>query len=335
MAPINTGFTTRGRPTARLVRFHRRASGDGVGIALVGNVAVDEALSSNGRTAVLSARADVARLSVVARAISQTGTVPGIQLASSLPGLNPQTGWKAKDQAGEVRRLQTLVSGLPAGEIETILDAFSRSADLAQTAGFRVIQVHAAHGYLLSLLTEEAVNKRVDRFAHDSDWLEEFIARLRHRVGDSILSVRISLFSGIRSQAEEEHSHIGLARRLVQAGIDLLDCSAGLYTLDRFLIYPPRSAGIAPNLTHALRLCTEVDAAIACAGNIHDLRLLPSNLPDNLLISVGRPFIADPEFGLKSFSGDFESIRWCVRSGHCHYFSRQQLGLACGVNPNL
>jgi 2,4-dienoyl-CoA reductase-like NADH-dependent reductase (Old Yellow Enzyme family) len=224
---------------------------------------------------------------------------------------------------------------MPAERIAEHLDRFVRSAELAVAAAFDMVQVHAAHGYLLSLLLTTVTNRRTDGFSPSAGWIEEFIPRLRGVLSNAILSIRLSLFTGVLDAQEELSAARRLTVRLAEAGVDLIDLSAGLYTVDRQLIYPNRGDGTPPYYPAAQLIAGDVACLVSFAGNVTDLRVFRSGIPSNLLVAMGRAFIADSQFARKSSEGRFDEIRWCKRTGHCHYFSRGKQRLECGVNPNL
>jgi 2,4-dienoyl-CoA reductase-like NADH-dependent reductase (Old Yellow Enzyme family) len=330
LAPINTGFARSYRPQLPLLRFHRERSGPTIGICTVGNVAITPHSAAGPATVVLSDVSGVPRLAAVARAIRERGSVPGIQLASSPIGLAPATRWRTPDVDGELARLRKLITSLDRLYLREILGQFIVSARHAQEAGFEFIQIHAAHGYLLSLLLMSAVNGRDDEFSCDGKWLDGFIMNLRNVCRDALLSVRISIQSGINPSGNDEDNAV--AHRLATNGVDLIDLSSGLYTIDRHLIYPSIHSNGLPLYPAARRLSAGLPAMVAFAGNILDLRDTPDDLPDNVFLTVGRALIADPDFAMKSSLRRFSDITWCRRIGHCHYFTRGRSHLECGVN---
>jgi 2,4-dienoyl-CoA reductase-like NADH-dependent reductase (Old Yellow Enzyme family) len=333
LAPINTGFAHLGRPSLDLVRFHRERSGRAIGISMLGNVSVTATGASNPTTAVLRTPADVGRFAVIARAIRRRGSLPAIQLASAPRELSPSLRWRPADAMAERRRLQHIVSDLESHVLHQSLEQFIYSFKLAVRAGFEVVQIHAAHGYLLSLLLSSVVNTRHDQFAFDGPWLEEFIRELLPQ--GVMVSFRISVESGLPSDSDEVAATIRLASRLARSGIDLIDLSSGFYTVNRHLIYPSLRRGPAPLYQTARDLALTTGCLITFAGNILDLRTLPDDMPGNLFCSIARAFIADPDFAQKARDGRFDNIDWCQRTGHCHYFTRNQPHIECGTNRRL
>jgi 2,4-dienoyl-CoA reductase-like NADH-dependent reductase (Old Yellow Enzyme family) len=151
----------------------------------------------------------------------------------------------------------------------------------------------------------------------------------------ALLSVRINVSVGMFAPQVELQIAQALADRLCRAGVDIIDLSAGFYTLDRQLIYPNRGDGSPPYYPAARAIALKTTALVSFAGNVTDLRRIPADAPPNLLVAVGRALIADPDFATKSLSNKFDEIRACARTSHCHYFSRGIAQIECGVNSNL
>jgi 2,4-dienoyl-CoA reductase-like NADH-dependent reductase (Old Yellow Enzyme family) len=332
-APVNPGFAKNGRPTARFLRFQRQRSGGAIGLSYVGNVAVARGFSSNSLTATFETDDDKLRYGVLRRAVSRAGSLAGIQLALSPLDLAPRRGWRVEDEWSEIERLRSIVRTLDDMDIVAMLSQFASIAAASARIAFDVIQIHAAHGYLLSLLLEPLINERTGSFQARGSWLEDFIYDLRKAVNSSLLSFRVNARSGLREPAAEAADGIALAVRLCDAGVDMIDFSAGIYTLDRRLIYPA-ALDIFPNLATAIATAERLQNPIVFSGGVHDLRRLPI-LPPNVFVGVGRALIADPLFATKSRDGDFERIAWCQRTNQCHYFSRGADGISCGVNEDI
>lgn len=334
LAPINTGFARDHRPTFRLVQFHCERSGPTIGFSTVGNVAIAPDAAPSAETAVLSRSSDIPRFALIARTIKRKGSLAGIQIASSPIGLAPATRWKTPDLESEVKRLRLLTGDFSQDYLKQSLSQFLNAASLAEKAGFDLIQIHAAHGYLLSLLLNHALNPRTDEFAYNGTWVEEFVQQLNKLRGNALLSFRVSIRSQVEAGGEDDLD-FRLANRLAQNGVDLVDFSSGFYTIDRHLIYPGAHLSGLPLYPPARDIALRLPCLVGFAGNILDLRDVPRDLPTNLFCSVGRALIADPDFAIKSSLGRFDEVRWCGRTGHCHYFTRGRSHLECGVNHAL
>jgi NADPH2 dehydrogenase len=334
VAPINVGFARGGRPTREIADFYGARADTSVGLVYVGNVAIDARFASNTGTLTLDDQQSVPAFGQLASSIRERGSAAGIQLAHS-PSLSPSRSWRAKSVQHEVSRLRELIGSFSTRDLDGFCDRFVVAAELARLANYDVIQLHCAHGYLLSLLLQDEINLRVDQYGSEGDGIDRLIARVRAATEGSLLSVRLSITTGLRDPGADVALCRDLWRRLRNLGVDVLDVSAGLYTVDRRLIYPNRGDGSIPYWNVAVHMAADDGGLVSVAGNITDVRRLPKAAPNNLMVGISRAFIADSEFAQKSKDGRFHEIRECARTGHCHYFSRGRSHIECGVNPDL
>lgn len=183
-------------------------------------------------------------LARIARFLSDHGAVPGIQLghagykASSAPvweGAGPLSageGWETVAPSGgapaddwpEARALDV-------AEIDALVDAWEAAARRAVTAGFRVVEIHGAHGYLLHQFLSPVTNRRNDAYGGTLEGRMRLFLRVAERVRAALpedvpLFVRISSMDGSGEHWTMADS-ITLARALKARGVDVIDCSSG------------------------------------------------------------------------------------------------------------
>lgn len=189
--------------------------------------------------------AHVEPLERIGKFIHASNAVPAIQLAHAGRKASTSSPWKGRRVLGPQEGGWEVVgpSAIPfAGgypvphalsekEIEAIIDLFRQAAVRALIAGFRVIEIHSAHGYLLHSFLSPISNKRTDKYGGS---LENRM-RLTIEVGKAVrraipehmpLFVRISATDWIKGGWDIEQS-IVLARELKNVGVDLIDCSSG------------------------------------------------------------------------------------------------------------
>jgi|NGEPerStandDraft_6_1074524.scaffolds.fasta_scaffold20611_3 2,4-dienoyl-CoA reductase-like NADH-dependent reductase (Old Yellow Enzyme family) len=335
LAPINTGFVTRGEPDERLIRFHSERSGKKIGISYVGNVAIGSAYGANQSTACLDYSS--LRWNEISKAIRGQGSIPGIQLACKFPTVDqPAQRWVNRDLASYVEGTRRKLTEIPKAVIESIYTLFGRASRLAVAAGFSVIQIHAAHGYFLSELFSRSLNLRADEFGH-GEALTRLVEIVRLECPDAILDIRVSLRDGLESfDISEQEYRASQILQLAAFDVDLISLSAGLYEVDRFLIYPGKAVGEGAYMIEARRLAAEMPNKIwNVAGNVRNIQKFRTEEPLNLTVSIGRPLIADPSFVEKSINKQTSEIRNCIYSGHCHYYTRGKPHISCKANADL
>jgi 2,4-dienoyl-CoA reductase-like NADH-dependent reductase (Old Yellow Enzyme family) len=189
-------------------------------------------------------------LKPVTRFIDEMGCVPGIQIAHAgrkgavCPPWRGGTPLTEEDAAeGEAAWPTVAPSALPVAEgwptpqaldtqeIATIVDAFAAAARRSVAAGFRALEIHAAHGYLIHAFLSPLGNRRNDAYGGDVHGRMRFAMEVAEAVraawpDDLPLFCRISAVDGPPEGWSLDDTVI-LARALTAAGVDVVDCSAG------------------------------------------------------------------------------------------------------------
>ena len=185
-------------------------------------------------------------LRAIVRFIHEQGSVAGMQLAHAgrkastrrpweSDGVVPESegGWKNVMAPSAITFTENypMPQALTRNGIREIVVAFAAAARRACDAGFRVIEIHAAHGYLIHEFLSPLSNQRDDdyggSFENRTRMLREIVQALRGAWPKGApLFVRISATDWVEGGWDLEQS-IALARELKQLGVDLIDCSSG------------------------------------------------------------------------------------------------------------
>jgi 2,4-dienoyl-CoA reductase-like NADH-dependent reductase (Old Yellow Enzyme family) len=227
-----------------LVHLGSRAAG-GAGLVMVEATAVEARGRISPSDLGLWDDAHVPVLGRIAAVIASHGAVPGIQLAhagrkASTPApwvggasLGPDAGgWSVvAPSAVPFDDRSPTPEPLDAGGIDNIVGAFRAAARRARDAGFRVIEVHAAHGYLLHEFLSPLTNARTDEFGGSYDNRTRLLKRVCRAVREEWpaewpLFVRVSATDWIDTGWNPDHT-VALAHHLSSCGVDLIDCSSG------------------------------------------------------------------------------------------------------------
>jgi 2,4-dienoyl-CoA reductase-like NADH-dependent reductase (Old Yellow Enzyme family) len=227
-----------------LVHLGSRAAG-GAGLVMVEATAVTaDGRITPGDLGIWDDR-HVEPLARIARFVPSQGAVAGIQLAHAgrkascdLPwkggaGLTPQQGGWPVVGPSPIPFAEGSPVPRPLDEagIDAVVNAFAAAADRALRAGFRVIELHAAHGYLLHEFLSPLTNQRTDRYGGSLENRMRLPLRvaetLRQRLpADVPLFVRISATDWVEGGWDLEQS-VAFAKALCEQGVDLIDCSSG------------------------------------------------------------------------------------------------------------
>lgn len=273
----------------------------------------------------------------LAENIKSNGSLPGIQIACRYFPDTANRAWVG-DKAAILQKYQYFLKNLDIKQIDYVMDSFVRAASASIDSGFEVIQLHAAHGYFLSLLISPEVNQRKDKYGFSNlGGILDLLRKTRELSQTAIIDMRISCLNDISLSFDDEWvSNKKTISKIINSGlIDIVSLSAGFYDFSKSLIYPNKKSGDSPYLCYATDLASEFpDVLINTAGNI---RIISDELPfiKNLTYSIGRPLLADPKFIEKSLTNKVNEIRHCEYSGYCHYFTRGQDNISCRVNDDI
>jgi 2,4-dienoyl-CoA reductase-like NADH-dependent reductase (Old Yellow Enzyme family) len=187
----------------------------------------------------------IAPFARITRFIREQGALPGIQIAHAGrkgstcrpwegTGLVPETegGWKpVAPSALPFDKDYAIPSALEESGIRAIVNAFAEAARRALQAGFQVLEIHAAHGYLIHEFLSPLTNKRSDSYGGSLEnrarLLCEVVGAVRRVWPENLpLFVRISATDWIDGGWDVDQS-IEVVRKIGPLGVDLIDCSSG------------------------------------------------------------------------------------------------------------
>ncbi|MCA9709505.1 MAG: NADH:flavin oxidoreductase/NADH oxidase family protein [Myxococcales bacterium] len=225
-----------GGPDQRLVTLYERLGRGGAGLLITGNAAVDP----GGRTErhnVLMTRDHGERLAAWARAAKAHGSAVFMQLSHAGRQTSRNVTWRpVAPSAVRLDREGGLFSTpqpLTLGQIEVLVARFGRAAAWAEAAGFDGVQIHGAHGYLVSQFLSPLTNLRTDRYGGDIEgrmrFLLELVRAIRKSTGSGF-SLAVKLNSADFQRGGFTHEEpMRVAQALEAEGIDLLEISGGSY----------------------------------------------------------------------------------------------------------
>lgn len=239
-------------------------------------------------------------------------------------------------------------------EIKQYIENFAKGALYAKKAGIDGVEIHAVHeGYLLDQFTIANFNHRTDEYGGSLEnrlrFPIEIVKAIKETCGqDYPVSLRYSVRSytkGFNRGAlpgedfvefgrDLEESRV-VAKMLVDAGYDMLNCDNGTYDA-WYWPHPPTYMPKACNLEDVKEIKKVVDVPVVCAGKFYDPDIAEEAIAngDIDIMGMGRPLLADPYIPKKIMEGRLDDIRPCIG---CHQacLSRifQQKDICCAVNP--
>lgn len=237
-----------GRPTAELARLYDVWGAGGCGLLVSGNVIIDRAhLERPGNVICEAGFADDVEAMAAMRRWTAAATANGSHFWAQISHAGRQTQVKVNPHP---KAPSAVKLGLPGGQfgepvamdehdIAAVIAGFARTAATCISGGFTGVQVHAAHGYLLSQFLSPRSNRRTDRWGGSLDnrarLLMEVVGAVRAAVGPTIpVAVKLNSADFQRGGFAFDES-LQVARWLEAAGVDCIEISGGTYEQPKLL----------------------------------------------------------------------------------------------------
>ncbi len=341
LSPMGTFLTEPGGYAGeRLINYYAARAKGGTGIVMVEFTA---AHPSGQPTGMLAAWDDkyLPGLTKLASTIKAAGARAGLQLAhcGRQCGSTDSGAPIVAASAIPCPVCQAPVQEMTSAQIEETIEAFGDAAVRAKKAGYDIIELHSAHGYLVHNFLSPYSNKRTDEwggsFENRSRFACEIIKNIRNKVGDDYpLSVRISC-EDIAEGGLGLDDQIEYAKLLETLGVDIIDVSIGVYGYQEYLI-PPLDMPLAINAEKAKKIKAALNIPVMVVGRINDPLVAANVIDDGCadFVAIGRGLIADPDFVNKVASGEWDTIVKCIGCNQgCFGTSIMAQPLQCLRNP--
>jgi 2,4-dienoyl-CoA reductase-like NADH-dependent reductase (Old Yellow Enzyme family) len=251
----------------------------------------------------------------IVQVIEQRGAVPGIQLAHAGRKASKQAPWRGSLPLASNEGAWPIVGASPlpfdnkaqtpielsSTDIDGVVAAFETAAQRAVAIGFKVIEVHAAHGYLLHQFLSPISNHRCDEYGGSLDNRMRLLLRVVERIravtpDRQPLFVRISATDWIEGEpAWDLDQSVALARQLKAAGVDLIDVSSSGSSPRQKVVLGPGY-----QVPFARRIRADAHIMTGAVGLITEPRQANDVIArgDADLVFVGRAFLRNPYWGL-------------------------------------
>jgi 2,4-dienoyl-CoA reductase (NADPH2) len=346
MAPMSTELGgLEGEVTPQMIAFYRERALGGMGLIVVEYTCVDpDTGRAHEHQLTLESRRNLDGHRRLVHAVHEAGAHIFMQIQHS----------------GQYANAKVLPGGLPVGpcdiasrrdpgtltcrgltdeEVARIVAAFGETAALAVEAGYDGVELHGAHGYLLSQFLSPLCNRRDDAWGGDAERRLAFplavIGAVRRAIGGRPLVYRLSADEFRPSGVTIEDNEI-IAPRLIAAGADALHVSTGWGVGAAFAkVIEPMSTEEGWRIPYAARIRRATGAPVIAVGQIRWPETAEAALAGGYadLIALGRPMLTDPEWADKARAGRRDLIRPCTSCNWCitPHPGRTQVG--CAENP--
>ena len=326
---------------ATIEHYRRRAAGGPAMVIMEACAVSPEGIVSPHQPVIYDDRY-IDGLSKIAAAIKEEGAVPALQIHHG----GRQTSAKV------IHRKPLAPSPLPCpairGDVEpltvdgiqNLVQKFGAAAARAYRAGFDLIEIHGAHGYLVNQFLSNFSNIREDQYGGDvagrTRFAREIVEEVCKRIDNALpVSFKISAEEYVDGGLTTKES-IEILKILIKAGIDLVQVSAGNDVTPEW-ISQPMFMEKACLVDSACRIKKALDIPVMTVGRINDPQIADEIIRQEKadLVCIGRGLLADPEMPLKAKSGRLDEIRTCIACNTCMQSIFKKGRIECLVNPML
>lgn len=328
-----------GRCTPRLIDALVNLAEGGIGLIITGHAYVQKAGQASEGQIGCHDDSMLSGLTELTQAVHQAGGAIALQLAhggilakSELSGEEPLGPTALQTENGPLGRAMTV------GEIECTVAAFAAAASRAVQAGFDAVQIHSAHGYLLSEFLSSYFNTRTDGYggsvANRARMLLQVVQAVRDAVGDGYpVLVKMNSEDLLDGGLSKEEA-LEVCAMLEQASVDAIEFSGGT-TFAFHLGQPERSWAPTKKRTVYYREAAEqykakIGIPLILVGGIRSFetaeQLVDSSVAD--CISMCRPLIREPDLVNRWKAGDRRKAD-CISDDQCGFAASKEKGLHC------
>ena len=339
--PLTTGYEKNGMISEQDMGFYTRLAKGGVGYIVLGDVAP---INSFSPTPKLFDDSQIPAFKALADSVHAYGTKLGVQLFHpeyDVDAINSLFMQKKFDEMRQRLHHDMMFFTDEASEemLMSIIDKMCACAVRAQKAGVDVIQIHGDR--LNGCLCSTRMNHRTDKFGGSLENRVRFARMLtraiRKAVPDMIIDYKLSIVTPQRGKGGiDEADAVQFAQWLVEDGVDMLHVAQANHTGNMADTIPPM--GVQPYgffVKIAGDIKKAVNVPVSAVGRIVDAemaeRVIESGMAD--MVAVGRPLLADPDWGTKIAAGKACDIRRCISCNKgCTDAIQNRQFLSCVLN---
>ncbi|MEU4920729.1 NADPH-dependent 2,4-dienoyl-CoA reductase [Streptomyces parvus] len=336
MGSMHIGLEEAERGFERMAAFYAERARGGVGLMVTGGIAPSERACSFPGGAKMTTEAEAEQHREITSAVHAAGGRIAMQILhfgryAHHPDLVAPSA------------IQAPISGfvpnaLTDEQVEETIEEFVRAAELARFAGYDGVEIMGSEGYLINEFIVSATNHRTDRWGGGYEnrmrLPVEIVRRVRERVGDDfILIYRLSMLDLVPGGSTLEEV-VTLAKAIEAAGATIINTGIGWHEARIPTIATSVPRGAFSWVTEKVRGAVSVPLVTSNRINTPEVaeEILASGRAD--MVSMARPFLADPEFVAKAAAGRADAINTCIGCNQAcldHIFSLRIT--SCLVNP--
>ncbi|MFH8576452.1 NADPH-dependent 2,4-dienoyl-CoA reductase [Streptomyces zaomyceticus] len=336
MGSMHVGLEETEHGFERMAAFYAERARGGVGLIVTGGIAPNDAGRPWDGGAKLTTAEEAAEHRLITDAVHEAGGRIAMQILhfgryAYHPALVAPSAIKAPISP-------FVPNELTDAEVEQTVEDYARCAELAKEAGYDGVEVMGSEGYLINEFIAAATNQRTDRWGGSYEnrvrFPLEIVRRIRERVGeDFILVYRLSMLDLVPGGSTLEEV-VQLAKEIEAAGATIINTGIGWHEARIPTIATSVPRGAYTWVTK--KLMGAVSVPLVTSNRINTPEVAEEILADGRadLVSLARPFLADPDFVAKAGADRADTINTCIGCNQAcldHTFNLKIT--SCLVNP--
>ena len=317
---MSEGMGTRDfQPKKNIATLYKRWAEGGTGLIITGNIMVDPKGTAEPGNIVFDKNSNMEILKEWAKQGQQHGAKVMVQL--NHPGKQaPKTVSKqtvapsAVPLGNGLNKLFSTPRALTTSEVEELVQKFVTSAKVAKEAGFSGVQIHAAHGYLISQFLSPHDNRRTDKYGGSLEnrmrFLKEIYLGMREELGkDFNIGIKINS-TDFKEDGLTEEDSLKTIIELANLGLDFVEISGGTYERPAMMGATSKSTNQVFFAEYSKKLKQKIEIPVVVTGGIRSINAMNTLLNDNTtdFIGIARPLTIDPNIPNKIKQGTYTIV---------------------------
>ena len=317
---MSEGMGTRDfQPKKNIATLYKRWAEGGTGLIITGNIMVDPKGTAEPGNIVFDKNSNMEILKNWAKQGQQHGAKVMVQL--NHPGKQaPKTVSKqtvapsAVPLGNGLNKLFSTPRALTTSEVEELVQKFVTSAKVAKEAGFSGVQIHAAHGYLISQFLSPHDNRRTDKYGGSLEnrmrFLKEIYLGMREELGkDFTIGIKINS-TDFKEDGLTEEDSLKTIIELANLGLDFVEISGGTYERPAMMGATSKSTNQVFFAEYSKKLKQKIEIPVVVTGGIRSINAMNTLLNDNTtdFIGIARPLTIDPNIPNKIKQGTYTIV---------------------------
>lgn len=307
------------QPKRNIATLYKRWAEGGTGLIITGNIMVDPKGTAEPGNIVFDKNSNMEILKDWAKQGQQHGAKVMVQL--NHPGKQvPKTIAKetvapsAVPLGNGLNKLFSTPRALTTSEVEELVQKFVTSAKITKEAGFSGVQIHAAHGYLISQFLSPHDNRRTDKYGGSLEnrmrFLKEIYLGMREELGkDFPIGIKINS-TDFKEDGLTEEDSLETIVELANLGLDFVEISGGTYERPAMMGATSKSTNQVFFAEYSKKLKQKIDIPVVVTGGIRSINAMNTLLNDNTtdFIGIARPLTIDPNIPNKIKQGTYTIV---------------------------